>query len=1227
MSKLAAKREQLDKYYKEVSTIILARQNPATGLIPASVAVTAHGDYRDAWVRDNVYSILAVWGLALAYRRLDDEEGRAYELEHATIKCMRGLLYCMMRQAPKVELFKNTQSLDHALHAKYNTANGDTVVGDRAWGHLQIDATSIFLLYLAQMTVSGFKIIFTLDEVNFVQNLVFYIERAYRTPDYGIWERGNKINHGEPELNCSSIGMVVAALQAINGVNLFGSRGGVGSVIHVLPDEITRNYTTLHSSLPRESGSKEIDAALLAVISFPAFAVADKSLIDRTRNEILKKLGGRYGMKRFLRDGHQTVLEDSSRLHYEPHELTKFENVESEWPLFFTYMVLDGQFRGDLEQSEHYLRKLNSLAVDSSRMETGFKLIPELYIVPREAIEREKQHPGSQERVPNENIPLVWAQSLYILGNLINDNHLSPADLDPLGRRLLATQPKLHYDTVVQIVLLSESPELQAKLRTYGLETNTVEDCEPFTISQPSALRDAYSFLGRNEKIGLTGRPDRPMGTLATCKLYKCQGRIYAFLPHFMDRGEYYLVSDNDYLVSFFEQEIAFVRNHWMFTGRPTMCVMLTSEMIGAIDGHPATKDTQRWRFSPSSSRRNLMNFMMSLRSSGVCNGVRVRVGRLSEMVNTACVESMDFLVESDTHNVHDWHGILRGQHTEPKADVLKMEQEIVLTPGSTRGRSVHKRKSMRDNSLATPLIAPREPFLLREHQESQPSNIDLDLTKDPRSLSPQRTKKRGASNATKIDIPDDNDVLSLTLGDPKDVPKAMDLLRHSANLYDQVDLLHYLQSTVGLEFEVPGLSRVEHLLEEVYTKATQLREWSVSRCIASLLKKTINSLTSNLTDLLVRQKPITVGVQPREVFINNPKNPQELSNIIYDNCSSDPREASLVQEVITYLGSFIKSMPGIFDGIMRIRTHFFIIALREEVSTIMRCDEAEALEHLMDLSPFEMKSLMRQVLTAGDHCGPISHALSPAKDWNAQTPVAKDGPTEVIQLHCDLAKKRELLPGAVQHVAHVGSLGSIMPSGGRWIRRRKNDGAVNRVPSNFYPQVWKVLSKTKGINVGSGFLPSDPTISVSTPEEFNFALQVENLLDNFRDPAERQVAVECLVVISRVEERNPEIELTGASIDLPTLIREAVGLFWVEWVSEQSHNKLVSKDKKQDPQMQKAIDAVIKTPLGNMFPDSDPGDKPPIGLSAVQFHAKQVSAQTTGISFHSRREASGSVV
>ncbi|MDA0268640.1 MAG: glycoside hydrolase family 15 protein, partial [Cyanobacteria bacterium] len=271
--------DRLAQYYHQVDAIILARQHPVSGLLPASTAITTHGDYTDAWVRDNVYSILAVWGLALAYRKVDEAQGRTYGLEHSTVKLMRGLLFAMMQQATKVESFKENQDPLSALHAKYDTATGSTVVGDDEWGHLQIDATSVFLLMLAQMTASGLQIIFNLDEVNFVQNLVYYIGRAYRIPDYGIWERGNKLNHGKPELNTSSVGMAKAALEALDGLNLFGVRGGQASVIHVLPDEVARARVILESLLPRESGSKEIDAAVLSIISYPAFAVENPALV------------------------------------------------------------------------------------------------------------------------------------------------------------------------------------------------------------------------------------------------------------------------------------------------------------------------------------------------------------------------------------------------------------------------------------------------------------------------------------------------------------------------------------------------------------------------------------------------------------------------------------------------------------------------------------------------------------------------------------------------------------------------------------------------------------------------------------------------------------------------------------------------------------------------------------------------------------------------------------
>ncbi|MEL6321888.1 MAG: glycoside hydrolase family 15 protein, partial [Cyanobacteria bacterium J06626_14] len=254
--------DRLHQYYCQVKDLILARQHPVSGLLPASTAVTTHGDYTDAWVRDNVYSILAVWGLALAYRKVDENQGQTYELEQSVVKLMRGLLYAMMQQSPKVEQFKESQDPLEALHAKYDTATGSTVVEDDEWGHLQLDATAIFLLMLAQMTASGLQIIFTLDEVSFIQNLIYYIARAYRTPDYGIWERGNKLNHGKPELNVSSVGMAKAALEAMDGLNLFGIRGGQASVIHVLPDEIARARITLESLLPRESASKEVDAAV-----------------------------------------------------------------------------------------------------------------------------------------------------------------------------------------------------------------------------------------------------------------------------------------------------------------------------------------------------------------------------------------------------------------------------------------------------------------------------------------------------------------------------------------------------------------------------------------------------------------------------------------------------------------------------------------------------------------------------------------------------------------------------------------------------------------------------------------------------------------------------------------------------------------------------------------------------------------------------------------------------
>ena len=65
--------------------------------------------------------------------------------------------------------------------------------------------------------------------------------------------------------------------------------------------------------------------------------------------------------------------------------------------------------------------------------------------------------------------------------------------------------------------------------------------------------------------------------------------------------------------------------------------------------------------------------------------------------------------------------------------------------------------------------------------------------------------------------------------------------------------------------------------------------------------------------------------------------------------------------------------------------------------------------------------------------------------------------------------------------------------------------------------------------------------------------MQVEHLLDVIPDPAERQIAVECLVIISRLSERNPELHLTSdKTVSLLPIIREAMTRFWDVWVAEQ---------------------------------------------------------------------------
>ena len=1015
---------RLNDYYQQIKAIILNRQNPITGLLPASTAVNAHGDYTDAWVRDNVYSILAVWGLALAYRKTDAHQGRAFELEHSVVKLMRGLLFAMMRQADKVEKFKMTQAPLDALHAKYDTDTGDTVVGDDEWGHLQLDATSLFLVMLAQMITSGLAIVFTTDEVNFVQNLVYYIGRSYRTPDYGIWERGNKINHGSPELNASSIGMAKAALEAMNGLNLFGVNGDHGSVIHVLPDEIARCRVTLESLLPRESSSKEVDAALLSVISYPAFAVADRELVDRTRQKIIDKLQGKYGCKRFLRDGHQTAIEDPKRLHYEPWELKQFEHIECEWPLFFTYLALDGLFRGDRTQATTYLAQLDELVVRRD----GWGLVPELYYVPEVAIPAEKADPASQKRLPNENVPLVWAQSLYLLAQLLNEGLLAVGDIDPLGCRLRIGQQR---QPTVQIALLAEDEALQARLATHNIPTQTLQQVEPTRIRQAWELSAAYTQIGRNDKLELTGRPLRLMRSMTTSKVFRVRGETIVFLPSFLDQQRFYLTLDYHFLVSNIKSELAYIHRNWRQLGRPTVTLLLTHDMLDL-------------------GRDALLNLVQQLQE-GHCGKIPVKLGQLNQLILTAGVERINFSYDF-----------------------------AFATPFS-------------------PNVVPAQAYLADDAAQNQPLSNSQEF---------------------QLERETDGEVL---------VAK----LHESQNLYEQTEILSTLIRIAGLEGEVKVKEQavgVRSLLNEIYAKASKGNAarspyWGIIRRAAGWLDKVDIGLSDAVTDILVRQKQIAIGrAYSEDSLITQPLPYTEIMDKIRNFCREDIRDRVLTQEIIIYISLLIKSEPDLFKGLLTVRIGYLILLMTSDLAHELQVTQDEAYDHLLQLSPFEIKTRLREILVGYDS---LNKALFKQESLKVKLP--NQGIDWVVMLN-----ETEVVKVNNQD----------------WWRKRQLDGAVNRVPQNFYPNVWDLLHHCKGLVIGDKLerrnrLESDSLITEMTAGEKNFALQVEHLLNKIQAPEYRQVNVEALMELAAITECNPDLKIEEYIV-LDVLVGHAVRLAWL---------------------------------------------------------------------------------
>lgn len=75
----------------------------------------------------------------------------------------------------------------------------------------------------------------------------------------------------------------------------------------------------------------------------------------------------------------------------------------------------------------------------------------------------------------------------------------------------------------------------------------------------------------------------------------------------------------------YFQNELHFVGKYWRMSGRPTMAILIREENMR--DSH----------------FRQLLELLAMLKS-GNCYGLKVRLGRLQNLMNSACIEHLDFL-------------------------------------------------------------------------------------------------------------------------------------------------------------------------------------------------------------------------------------------------------------------------------------------------------------------------------------------------------------------------------------------------------------------------------------------------------------------------------------------------------------------------------------------------------------------------------------------------------
>jgi len=191
-----------------------------------------------------------------------------------------------------------------------------------------------------------------------------------------------------------------------------------------------------------------------------------------------------------------------------------------------------------------------------------------------------------------------------------------------------------------------------------------------------------------------------------------------------------------------------------------------------------------------------------------------------------------------------------------------------------------------------------------------------------------------------------------------QEVSDLVAMLTVTSDLEEQGDILHYMVLTYGMEFKTDMTGptgqkvTVGDLVQDLYQSACKAKHWSIVRHASGLLCKKLPDLAKSVTDLIVRQKQVTVGLPPdREVIINRPLGASELRLLIAQAHAGDISTCSLSQEILIFLAMFIRTEPQLFHGMLRLRVGLIIQVMASELARSLGISGDEVADKLLNLS------------------------------------------------------------------------------------------------------------------------------------------------------------------------------------------------------------------------------------------------------------------------------------